>query len=148
MTWPLGLNSSKKALISKPISNEGRKEARTSASIQRRQRQPLSVHLWTYSTHPTQDVNDVWRLATPQGSMSSTLFEQWCEFFYVPQEPDECKCSETGPTVFPRGVLRPEVQPLTLLHTIFGEKGSPFVHLLLTNWYPLSHISFRTLQLF
>ena len=31
MTWPLGLSSSKKSLISKPISNEGRKEARTSA---------------------------------------------------------------------------------------------------------------------
>ena len=31
MTWPLGLSSSKKSLMSKPISNEGGKEARTSA---------------------------------------------------------------------------------------------------------------------
>ena len=26
------------------------------------------------------------RLATPPGSTSPTLFEQWCGFFYVPQE--------------------------------------------------------------
>ena len=30
-------------------------------SIQRRHWQPLSVHLWAYSTHPTRDVNDVGR---------------------------------------------------------------------------------------
>ena len=40
------------------------------------------------------------RLATPPGSTSPTLFEQWCGFFYVPQEPDKWKCCETGPTVF------------------------------------------------
>ena len=28
-------------------------------STQRRHRQPLSVHLWAYCTHPTDDVNDV-----------------------------------------------------------------------------------------
>ena len=36
--------------------------------------------------------------------------------------------------------LRPEVQPLTLLYNIFHEtlceKGTPFVHLLLTNGAP------------
>ena len=37
-------------------------------------------------THPTQE-----RLATPL---------QWGEFFYVPQEPDERKSCETGPTGF------------------------------------------------
>ena len=31
------------------------------------------------------------------------------------------------------GALRPEVQPLTLLYTIFDYKGTPFVYLLLTN---------------
>ena len=39
-----------------------------------------------------------------EGFDSSTipnLFEQWCAFFNVPQEPDKCKCCETGPTVFP-----------------------------------------------
>ena len=40
------------------------------------------------------------KLATPPGSKSPTLFEQWCGFFYVPQEPDKWKCCETGPTVF------------------------------------------------
>ena len=42
----------------------------------------------------------VWRLATPPGSTSPTLFEQWWGFFYVPQEPGKCKCCETGPTIF------------------------------------------------
>ena len=69
-------------------------------SIQECHWQPLSVHLWAYCTHPTHDVNDVWRLATPPGSESTTLFEQWCRFFYIPQERDECKCCETGPVVF------------------------------------------------
>ena len=35
-------------------------------------------------------------------------------------------------TNFYTGRLRPEVQPHTLLYTIFHEKGAPFVHLLLT----------------
>ena len=44
--------------------------------------------------HPLQ------RLTTPPRSTSPTLFEQRCGFFYVPQEPDEGQCCETGPTVF------------------------------------------------
>ena len=48
----------------------------------------------SYCTHPTHDVIDVWRLAR-------YLFRTvGCEFFYVPQESDYCKCCETGPTVF------------------------------------------------
>ena len=71
-------------------------------SIQRRHWQPLSVHLWAYCTHPAHEVNDVTCESWPQhrGSTSPTLFEQWCEFFYVAQEPDKCKWCETGPTVF------------------------------------------------
>ena len=38
------------------------------------------------------------------------------------------------------GRLRPEVQPLTLLCTIFHEKGAPFVYLLLTNGTPFTHL--------
>ena len=53
----------------------------------------LSVSLQI--TNPAQE-----RLATPPRSTSPTLFEQWCRFFYVPQEPDKWKCCETGPTVF------------------------------------------------
>ena len=36
--------------------------------------------------------------------------------------------------------LRPEVQPLTLLNTIFHEKGIPFVYLLLTNGTPFTYL--------
>ena len=39
-------------------------------------------------------------MTTTPGSTSPTLFEQWCGFFYFPQEPDKCKFCETGPTVF------------------------------------------------
>ena len=34
---------------------------------------------------------DVWRLTTSEGSTSPTLFEQWCRFFYVLQEPEKYK---------------------------------------------------------
>ena len=53
-----------------------------------------------YPPNPWCEWCDVWRLTTTPWSTSPTLFEQWCGFFYVPQEPDKCKCCETGPTVF------------------------------------------------
>ena len=46
-------------------------------------------------THPTKE-----RLTTPPGSTSPNPFEQWCGFFYIPQEPGKWKCCETGPTIF------------------------------------------------
>ena len=48
-------------------------------------------------------------------------------------------------TNFYTGRLRPEVQPLALLYTIFHEKGIPFVYL---PWVPLSHTLFATLHPF
>ena len=53
-----------------------------------------------YPPNPWCEWCDVWRLTTTPGSTSPTLFEQWCGFFYVPQEPDKCKCCGTAPTVF------------------------------------------------
>ena len=38
------------------------------------------------------------------------------------------------------GRLHPEVQPLTLLYTLFHEKGTPFVHFLLTNGNPFTYL--------
>ena len=47
-------------------------------------------------THPAQE-----SLAAPSlGSTSPPLLEQWCGFFYIPQETDKWKCCETGYTVF------------------------------------------------
>ena len=43
---------------------------------------------------------------------------------------------------FKRGVLRTEVQPLTLSYNIFDREGTPFVFLI-DKWYP-----FRTLHPF
>ena len=37
----------------------------------------------------------MWGLTTPPGSRSPTLFEQWYGLFYVPREPNKCKCCET-----------------------------------------------------
>ena len=53
-----------------------------------------------YPPNPWCEWCDEWRLTTTPGSTSPTLFEQWCGFFYVPQEPAKCKCCGTGPTVF------------------------------------------------
>ena len=36
--------------------------------------------------------------------------------------------------------LRPEVLPLTLLYTIFHEKVTPFIYLLLTNGTPFTYL--------
>jgi len=70
------------------------------ASIQKYHWQLLSVHLWAYYMHPTHDVNDVWRLATPPGSTSPTFFEQRCGLILLcPTRTDKCNCCETGPTV-------------------------------------------------
>ena len=54
----------------------------------------------TYPPNPWCQWCDVWRLTTTPGSTCPTLFEQRCGFFYVSEEPDKCKCCETGPTVF------------------------------------------------
>ena len=43
--------------------------------------------------------------------------------------------------IFYAGRLRPEVQPLTLLYTIFHEKGTPFVYLLLTTGTPFTYLA-------
>ena len=42
--------------------------------------------------------------------------------------------------IFFTGRLRPEVHPLTLLHAIFGRKGTPFSSLLLTNGAPIKNL--------
>ena len=43
-------------------------------------------------------------------------------------------------TKFYTGRLRPRVRPLTLLYTIFDREGTSFVHLLLTNGTPFTHL--------
>ena len=43
-------------------------------------------------------------------------------------------------TIFYTWRLRPEFQPLTLLYTIFHQKGAPFVYLLFTNGTPFTHL--------
>ena len=68
--------------------------------------------------HPAQE-----RLATPPGSTSPTLFELWCGFFYVPQEPGKCKCFETGRTVFCSYPRRLESLTVCRCHC----KGSTFL---------------------
>ena len=98
--------------------------ASSDVSIQRRHWQPLSVHLWAYCTHPTHDVNDVMCEGWPQhqGLHPLLFLWWWCGFFYVPQEPDKCKCCETRPTVvrpYPR-----RLESLTICRCHY--KGSTF----------------------
>ena len=70
--------------------------------IQRCHWQPLSVHLWAYCPHATHDVNDVISKGWPQHRGLRPLLFSNCSVgsFYVPQERDNFKCCDTGPTVF------------------------------------------------
>ena len=52
------------------------------------------------------------------------------------------------PTNFCTGRLRPEVQPLTLLYTIFDRKGTSFVYLPLRNGTPFTYLLKSTASLF
>ena len=76
-------------------------------------------------TYPAQE-----RMATPQGSTSPTLFEQWCGFFYVPQELDKWKCCGTGPTVFRPYPRRLEILIVCTCHC----KGSTFPSVIWRPW--------------
>ena len=49
---------------------------------------------------------------------------------------------------FYTGRLRPEVQPLTLLYTIFFKIGTPFVYLLLEKGTPFIYLLKKTVFLF
>ena len=64
------------------------------------------------------------------GRTSPTLFEQWCGFFYVPQEPDKCKYCESGPTVF-RPYQR-RLESLTVCKCHY--KGSTFFSVIKRPW--------------
>ena len=81
---------------------EGRSHGWEDVAIQRRHWQPpWSIYELTV---PTQSM--MWMMWSVKvdhttGVYVPYIFEQWCGFVYVPQEPDECKCCETGPTVFP-----------------------------------------------
>ena len=44
---------------------------------------------------------------------------------------------------FLSGRLHPEVQPVTLLYTIFYENGNPFVYLLLANGAPFTYLVYN-----
>jgi len=51
-------------------------------------------------------------------------------------------------TRFYTGRLRPEVQPLTLLHTIFDREGTPFVYPPLKNGTPFTYLLKNAASLF
>ena len=48
---------------------------------------------------------------------------------------------------FFKGRLHPEVQPLTLLYTIFHEKGTPFIYRLLTNDTSFTYLVYNVASL-
>ena len=83
-----------------------------------------------YPPNPWCEWCDVWRLTTTPGSTSPTLFEQWCGFFYVPQEPDKWKCCETGPKVFRPYPVRLERITVRRCHY----KGSTFFSVISRPW--------------
>ena len=98
-------------------------------TIQRRHWQALSVHLWAYCTQPTHDVNDMMsEIWTQRRGLHPLLFSNSdVGSFYVPQEPDKCKCCETGPTVFRPYPRR--LESLTVCRCHY--KGSTFFSVML-----------------
>ena len=88
---------------------------------------PLTPYMINLLYLPTQPMMclDMWRLATKPGSTAPYLFEQWCGFFYVPKEPDKCKCCEMGPTVFHPHARRLEGLSVCRCH-YNGSTSSPF----------------------
>ena len=56
------------------------------------------------------------------------------------REGDDAEVTPRGEGVHNTGRLHPEVKPLTLLYTIFHEKGTPFVYLLMTNGTPFTYL--------
>ena len=70
------------------------------------------------------------KVATPPGSTSPTLFEQWCGFFYIPQELDKWKCCEMRPMVF--RPYRGKLESLTICRC--HSKGSTFSSVILRPW--------------
>ena len=96
-------------------------------SIQRRHWQPLSVHLWAYCTHLAHDVNDVmWEGRPHYWGLRPLFFSK----SGVPQEPDKCKCAETGPTVFRPYPRR--LESLTVCRCHY--KGSTFFSFIQRPW--------------
>ena len=83
-----------------------------------------------YPPNPWCEWCDEWRLTTTPGSTSPSVFEHWCGFFYVPQEPGKCKCCETGPTVFRPYPRR--LESLTVCRCHY--KGSTFFSVILRPW--------------
>ena len=75
-------------------------------------------------------------------------------FGVIQKREQNMKSDFKSPRVVPEGYLRnvytgrvrPEIQPLTLLHTSFHEKGTPFVYLLLTNGAPFKYLVYRILH--
>ena len=54
-------------------------------SIQGRQGQPLSVHLWAHCNPLiAHDMNDMWNVDHTTKETFPTLFKQKCGFFYIP----------------------------------------------------------------
>ena len=66
----------------------------------------------------------------------------------IDQTPPPPRQGEGYSTNVYMGRLGPVAQPLTLLCTIFHEKGTPFIYLLLTNGPPFTHLVWNFAFLF
>ena len=87
----------------------------------------ITVYYFNHFYHMVWNTEQGQRLPTPLGSSSRTLFEQWCRFFDVPQQPDKWKCCEPGPMIFHPYPRRLESLTICRCHC----KGSTFSSVIL-----------------
>ena len=150
MTWPLGLSSSKKALMSKPFWNEGRKKR---VMDKRTTDVPSNSNLGCQHTKApgAAGISPFMNLLLPTQPKMWMTCEGWPHHrglrpllfsnsgvgsFTSHKNQISASAVTRDLQFFPGGGTPPRGPTPHLLHTIFCEKGNAFVYLLLTNGTP------------
>ena len=108
----------------------------------------LNVHLKGFIKVKYSSLQDLWTWKYERylWNVGDNLSRR-CSWGFVTARPPSLPGGEGYSTNFYTGRLRPEVQPLTLLYTIFQGKGAPFVYLLFTYCTPFTYLVYNFVSL-
>ena len=154
MTWPLGLSSSKKTLMSKPISNEGRKER---LMDKRTTDVPSNSNLGCQHTKAPEaaGISPFMNLLLPTQPMMWMMCEGWQHHrglhpllfsnsgvgsFTSHKNQISASAVRRDLRFFPGLYSALRSNPLPFYMPFFCEKGGPFVYLLLTSGTPFTYL--------